>query len=510
MKPEPITVDGRSGVVVFLDAQGDPVAAESPEAVMARAIFDDGGRVTYAVKPKAQHASRYREKLAFLLGDVEGHPFRGNQYTDGEGGDHADAPTRPARDPEMAKRLPEDPDKYFKRDERTVLLPLDQLDPIRAREKGIRNAAGFMEEARNGTKERRKPISVTKLPSGRYRINDGNSTFAVASKAGWEKIPVHIESEPAKLRDDYDARWNDDGLFAFGDFLGHPFRGNQYTDAEGGGGSTSESKFSPVQHAEARETLRATEGAENAQQPLRASTVEKFNHGKAVGLLSAAKNPDDVPVEKVLDALGGNARAQFEELREKGEAANPVLIGMMDQVATALGASKNYKDIESETPGAVAATADVKSLDRAVKKAVGKDKGDARNVRDVVRSSVGVDRLDQLDDAITAVHEAVKAGGGKVIKSDNKFTKPLSTGYRDLSLNVQFPNGVIGEIQIHLKPMLYAKEKLGGHDMYEQFRHLDEQSNHRPLTVAEVAEVHRLEREMKALYDAAWKKAGGK
>jgi len=40
-------------------------------------------------KPKDdadKKALTYREKLAFLLGDVEGHPFRGNQWTDGEGG----------------------------------------------------------------------------------------------------------------------------------------------------------------------------------------------------------------------------------------------------------------------------------------------------------------------------------------------------------------------------------------------------------------------------------------
>jgi len=37
------------------------------------------------VKPKPKTLS-YREKLALLLGDVEGHPFRGNQWTDGEGG----------------------------------------------------------------------------------------------------------------------------------------------------------------------------------------------------------------------------------------------------------------------------------------------------------------------------------------------------------------------------------------------------------------------------------------
>lgn len=52
IQPEPITVDGRDGVVVFLDADGQPVDPQSPAAVLARAVFDDGGRATYTVEPK--------------------------------------------------------------------------------------------------------------------------------------------------------------------------------------------------------------------------------------------------------------------------------------------------------------------------------------------------------------------------------------------------------------------------------------------------------------------------
>lgn len=52
IEPEPITIDGRKGVVVFLDADGIPVEPSSDEAVVARAVFDDGGRATYHVQPK--------------------------------------------------------------------------------------------------------------------------------------------------------------------------------------------------------------------------------------------------------------------------------------------------------------------------------------------------------------------------------------------------------------------------------------------------------------------------
>ena len=52
IRPEPITVDGRTGVVVFLDEDGIPVAPRDERAGLARAVFDDGGRAVYQVQPK--------------------------------------------------------------------------------------------------------------------------------------------------------------------------------------------------------------------------------------------------------------------------------------------------------------------------------------------------------------------------------------------------------------------------------------------------------------------------
>jgi len=51
IQPEPITIDGRHGVVVFLDADRQPVEPRHPKAVVARVVFDDGGRATYTVEP---------------------------------------------------------------------------------------------------------------------------------------------------------------------------------------------------------------------------------------------------------------------------------------------------------------------------------------------------------------------------------------------------------------------------------------------------------------------------
>ncbi len=103
--------------------------------------------------------------------------------------------TNPRRD---CKMMPEDPWAYFTRPRGTVLMPLEDLQPIRARESGIRNAEKYMKAACSGDHEKRKPITVHPET---MQVLDGNSTFAVASSWGWREIPVTFArtANPADL-----------------------------------------------------------------------------------------------------------------------------------------------------------------------------------------------------------------------------------------------------------------------------------------------------------------------
>ena len=71
-------------------------------------------------------------------------------------------------------------------DKNLVKVPVKDLKPIRAREKGISNANKFMWLAYNGFKPKRKPISLKREKDGSYTILDGNSTFANAKENGWK------------------------------------------------------------------------------------------------------------------------------------------------------------------------------------------------------------------------------------------------------------------------------------------------------------------------------------
>lgn len=95
-----------------------------------------------------------------------------------------------------SEKLPYKLDKYFTKGTKTIEVPLTQLSPIRARETGIENAEKFMRMAYNGDMERRKPISIYLISKGKYKIADGNSTFAVAKKNGWKTIYADVVKNP--------------------------------------------------------------------------------------------------------------------------------------------------------------------------------------------------------------------------------------------------------------------------------------------------------------------------
>lgn len=79
--PQAFERDGKQGTIVFLDRDFQPVEPESDDAVVARALFEDGSTAVYRVEPKRTD-----------LGDYEGHPFRGNQWTEAGGEGEKDPP----------------------------------------------------------------------------------------------------------------------------------------------------------------------------------------------------------------------------------------------------------------------------------------------------------------------------------------------------------------------------------------------------------------------------------
>jgi hypothetical protein len=165
------------------------------------------------------------------------------------------------------------------------------------------------------------------------------------------------------------------------------------------------------------------------------------------------------------------------------------------------------EDFDLSKPGPVIVIGPVKSRARVEEKAKSDYGGDYGEVRDIVRASVAVDSMDQLDD----VMKKLKESGLKLAKKPtDRFAKPTEAGYRDLMMNVVYPNGHIGELQLHLKGVLKAKD--AGHKYYEEVRTIEgkaKREGRTTMTDEELKTVNEANAKMKKLYDDAWAEATG-
>lgn len=156
-------------------------------------------------------------------------------------------------------------------------------------------------------------------------------------------------------------------------------------------------------------------------------------------------------------------------------------------------------------PGPVVAIGPLKGEKRSKEKVSADYGGDWSRLTDVVRASIAVDKVEDLHDVVGRLR---KSGMKVVAQPKDRFQEPTEAGYRDLMFRVEYPNGHIGELQLHLKPILLAKSR--GHKFYEEVRTIEDKAKkegRKTLTEEEEAIVQKANIAMKKLYDEAWSKA---
>lgn len=88
------------------------------------------------------------------------------------------------------------PETYFDLPANAVNIPLANVYSTKDnKESSYIVAASRMREAANGWIPKRGPITVEKMPDGRHHIKDGNATFEVAKRSGWDYIPAVVVNE---------------------------------------------------------------------------------------------------------------------------------------------------------------------------------------------------------------------------------------------------------------------------------------------------------------------------
>lgn len=163
--------------------------------------------------------------------------------------------------------------------------------------------------------------------------------------------------------------------------------------------------------------------------------------------------------------------------------------------------------VDFSKPGPVIMIGPMKDKERSKEKVDADYGGDWSKLGDIVRASVAVDSMDQITD----VMKKLRASGLKLArKPKDRFAKPTEAGYRDVIMNVEYPNGHVGELQLHLKGILKAKE--AGHKLYEEVRTIEgnaKKEGRAELTDKELGSINEANRKMQDQYQQAWDKATG-
>lgn len=242
-------------------------------------------------------------------------------------------------------------------------------------------------------------------------------------------------------------------------------------------------------HEQAQATAPAKHGAAPAPAPVRLFADEDI-----------AKLPDKVnqPVKS------------WDELVEKGTEGLAQFREQLGKVAQAMGLQSGKKPDEItpdewENDQGFMFLAPLKGEKRAREKVESDYGGDWSQLRDVVRATISVPSMSSV---IEALGHIKSAGIELAQKPKDRFSKPTDEGYRDLMTIVKLPNGMLAELQIHVKAMTLAKES--GHKDYETTRSLVAKYGEPPSDKWDEADKQKFEAAVQAqrdLYDTVWTKA---
>ena len=157
------------------------------------------------------------------------------------------------------------------------------------------------------------------------------------------------------------------------------------------------------------------------------------------------------------DPITPEQRTKAEEvlvpLVERATASKPAFDALVSQIAQGFGMQPML--------------APVKGLKRAAEKLVLETGGDVGLIRDMLRATIVVPTVSDVQAAI----EQVRANF-QIVRIKDRFATPTESGYRDVLINVMTPDGMTAEIQVNVPAMLAAKSE--GHKLYEMARVLPE------------------------------------
>jgi len=156
-------------------------------------------------------------------------------------------------------------------------------------------------------------------------------------------------------------------------------------------------------------------------------------------------------IVKNAPASSDQAHANLDKLYADSVKAQPVFQKLIDSVGVSTRAEKTMHGPP-------------KDRDRAEEKIELNYGGDAAKINDLVRASLSYNKV---ADVYKALDKLSKTKGIEIVLVKDRIAKPISGGYRDVSLKVKV-EGHVCELQLHLGSVMKAKQ--GAHKLYEEIR----------------------------------------
>ena len=244
-----------------------------------------------------------------------------------------------------------------------------------------------------------------------------------------------------------------------------------------------------------------------------AAAARQMEQGKPVDVADRVTvDPDAVAARTLPDALREDLAASVRGIEARADVPEVTRAGLVERYQRAAAVKPEFDTAVREVADSLGLTHapkipdQLKGIDRAIEKTMADYKGDPSRLRDLVRATVVIDDIGQVQRAI----DALGARFGEFSKLRNTLTpdsQPTSPdGYRDVLINATIKGETV-EIQVSTPELMRAKAQ--AHKLYEVVRRIqgDLVKEDRDPTPAEAATIRALETQQRAIYQAAWTEA---
>ncbi len=170
----------------------------------------------------------------------------------------------------------------------------------------------------------------------------------------------------------------------------------------------------------------------------------------------------------------------LKQLYSQAENAKPALQNLIEQLAKQTNGTHQFRT-------------ELKDVKRVLEKMAVEYSGVASHLTDLTAGRIVYEDLESLYRALGDIHT-----NDQLIFFKDRFLMPQKSGYQDILMNVELPNGHIGELRLEVGPMNKAAEI--EHQLYEIRRSLRE-----PLSVDDALLAVELEQQGRRLYEEAWR-----